>query len=183
MKIIIATPLYPPEISGTATYVKELAKHLSGKHEVIIVAYGHIPEKVNGVKIYTINKNRPIFIRLVAYTLSLWQIYRGVDIIYSQNGASVELPIIIVSIFTGIPIVFSISDIMAHERASRGGILGFIENLALKKSVSIVKNFPIKKPIIYPFEPKNKNEWDKYESSWTEHINSLEKIFKNGRKI
>ena len=59
----------------------------------------------------------------------------------------------------------------------------FIENLAIKKSVSVVKNIPMRKPMISPFEPRDENEWRQYETSWAEHVNYLEKIFKNGRKI
>ena len=34
MKILLATPLYPPEIGGPATYTKELAEQLKNKHNL-----------------------------------------------------------------------------------------------------------------------------------------------------
>src|SRR3989344_3161628 len=148
MKIILATPLYPPEISNTASYVKELAKILSSKHEIIVLTYGYMPEKVRGVRIYTINKNKPLPVRLFLYFLALWQISKGTDIIYAQNGASVELPIAIISMLRRIPVVLSFSDSEAYLRASQKGIMRFIENLVIKKSASVVKDVPVRKPII-----------------------------------
>ena len=130
MKIILATPLYPPEISNTASYVKELAKILSSKHEIIVLTYGYMPEKVRGVRIYTINKNKPLPVRLFLYFLALWQISKGTDIIYAQNGASVELPIAIISMLRRIPVVLSFSDSEAYLRASQKGIMRFIEKIA-----------------------------------------------------
>ena len=183
MKITLATPLYPPEISDAASYVKELAKILSSKHEIVVLTYGYMPEKVKGVRIYTINKNNPLPIRLFLYFLALWKTSKGADVIYAQNGASVELPITIISMLRKVPVVLSFSDSEAHLRTSQKGIMKLIENLAMKKSVSAVKSFPMRRPIISPFKPRDKNEWYQYETSWVEHVNYLEKLFKNGRKI
>jgi len=51
MKILIATPLYPPEIGGPATYAETLAKELPRcGDEVTVVSYGmvrHLPKLVS----------------------------------------------------------------------------------------------------------------------------------------
>lgn len=40
MKIVLATGIYPPDIGGPATYVRELARELTAdKHEVIVLTY------------------------------------------------------------------------------------------------------------------------------------------------
>ena len=44
MKILIATPLYPPEIGGPATYAETLAKELPRcGDEGAVVSYGIVP--------------------------------------------------------------------------------------------------------------------------------------------
>ncbi len=179
MKIVLATPIYPPEIAELAPYVKELAKQLSKNHKVTIVTYGCIPEKIEGVKIVTANKNQPLPIRLISYTLSLWKESKTADITLAQNGASVELPLVIISFLAHRPIILSIGDISAHERASRSLFLGLIEKFAVKRSKKIIYDMPKKRPIIYPFEERKEKEWNEYSSSWSEHLKNLEKIIKN----
>lgn len=183
MKIILATPLYPPEISYASFYVKELARALSNRHEIIVLTYGYIPEKVKNVKIYTVNKNSPFFIRIPLYFLFLWRISSGADVIYVQNGVSVELPAVIMSILKSTPLFLAISDMKAHLNTSKNQIMKFIENLARKQAILVVKNLPMKKPTISPFVSKNEKDWAQYEASWSDHINHLEDIFKNGKKL
>ena len=68
MKILIVTPLYPPDIAGHSAYVKELALRLREAHTVTILAYNHIPEKIEGVNIITIQKHLPTLVRLFLCT-------------------------------------------------------------------------------------------------------------------
>jgi hypothetical protein len=49
MKIVIATPIYPPELGGPATYTKELATRLANIHDITIVAFTNAPQPVSGV--------------------------------------------------------------------------------------------------------------------------------------
>src|SRR3989339_420082 len=67
VKIIIATPLFPPEIESIAIYAKELATRLKAKHQLRVLAYAGNWEEIPDLKIYSINKRQPIFFRLINY--------------------------------------------------------------------------------------------------------------------
>ena len=67
MKIILATPLYPPEIEDFATYVKELVKRLREKHKIVIVAYASAAEEITGVRLIAVSKHSPLIFRIFRY--------------------------------------------------------------------------------------------------------------------
>jgi len=117
MKIIIATPLYPPETAEPASYIKELAKHLSNKHEITIVAYANTSEKIKNTKLITINKRRPLFIRLIKYFIEIFKASRNADIIYIQNSLAVGFPAIIACFLRKMPIVIRFTEDEAWKRA------------------------------------------------------------------
>ena len=179
MKILIATPLYPPDIAEPAPYVKEVAKRLAGSHEVTIVTYGRLPEKVRGARIVAIDKYRPLPIRLIAYTLALWRAARKADIIYAQNGASVELPAGLVALLSRRPLIFRIGDKVAHEHAAKNSLLRSIERFAMRRARKIQEGAPKKRPVIFPFEETPKTEWDEYNKSWDVHLKELQNIFEH----
>lgn len=179
MRIILATPLYPPDVARPAPYVKELSKRLKEKHQVTIVAYGHLPEKVPGVRIVAVSKSRPLPMRLIAYTIALWRAARGADLIYAQNGTSVELPAGLVALFAGRPLVMCLGDTSAHERATKSNYLKKIEHFALNRARAVVTNLPPQRPEILPFEPMPETQLQAYEKSWGVHVETLEKIFKD----
>ena len=80
MKIVFATPIYPPEIGGPAVYSKKLGEGLVGRgHKVIIVSY-------SGLKKY------PQPLRIFLYFLRLFQKSFGCDSIYAFNLISCGLP-------------------------------------------------------------------------------------------
>ena len=72
MKIVIATPLYPPEIAESAIYSKKISELLTKEgNETTVITYTKIPEEIVGVKIISINKQMPLPIRLFVYTKKL----------------------------------------------------------------------------------------------------------------
>jgi len=177
MHIVIATPLYPPDIALPAPYVKELARRLAGSHQVTIVTYGKLPEKVPGVRIIAVPKNRMLPMRLVYYTFILWKAARSADVIYAQNGASVELPAGLVGFFANRPLVVGLSDASAHDRAAHKKRLGMVERFALGRATTTVMDMPLARPEILPFEPRPEAALDMYEKSWNVHLKELENIF------
>lgn len=119
MRIVLATPLYPPEIGGPATYTKELAERLRGKHEVVIVAYASTSERISGTTLHTVSKRRPLPIRLLKYFFTLFKAAKGADVIYVQNAMAAGLPAILVGKMRGIPVVLKFVGDEAWERASQ----------------------------------------------------------------
>jgi len=117
MKIIIATPLYPPEIETLASYVKELATRLKKYHEITIVAYASTAEKISGVKLITVSKHLPLLIRLFMYTFVLLKASKCADIIYAQNSATSGFASIIVQKLRKIPVIINFAEHEAWKRA------------------------------------------------------------------
>ncbi|MEA2701841.1 MAG: hypothetical protein QOE22_550 [Candidatus Parcubacteria bacterium] len=178
MKIVLATPLYPPDIAEPAPYAKELATRLAKTDEVIIVTYGHIPEDVDGVRMRAVSKQRPLPFRLIAYTFALLRTARDADILYMQNGPSVELPVAIASFFRRTPIVMRIGDEAAHTYARTRPQLQAIERFALRRAKEVVTDSPDPRPEILPFRDHPVAELDAFERSWETHIAGLRETFR-----
>ena len=83
MKIVIATPLYPPDIGGPATYSKVLAAELP-KHgfEVLVISFGRV-------------RHWPKVVRHLLYFFLVLKGAVGADIVFAQDPVSVGLPTMI----------------------------------------------------------------------------------------
>lgn len=80
MKILIATPLYPPDIGGPATYSKLLFDELPKRGvKVTILSFGEV-------------RKLPKIIRHIVYFFKLLKKARRVDIIFAQDTVSVGFP-------------------------------------------------------------------------------------------
>lgn len=170
MNIVLASALFPPDIAPPAPYVKELAARLAPRHTVTAVVYGRLPEQVAGARIIAVSKRRPLPLRLVSFTFALWRAARGADILYMENGASVELPALIVSWLTRTPVVVHFGDRAAKKYA--------YQNMLLRRARGTVADSPMERPEILPFAPRP--DMAAYERSWQEHLALLEKIFAYG---
>lgn len=126
MKIIVATPVYPPEISGPAYYIKELALKLRENHQVTIVAYASTSEKIDGTRLFTISKRRPIPIRLAKYFVTLYKASHDADVIYVQNAMAAGLPAILVGKIRKIPVVIKYLSDEGYSTGIRMSIQKFV---------------------------------------------------------
>lgn len=198
MKVLIVTPLYPPDIAGPAPYVKELAKRLSPSHEVTILAYGHLPEEVAGVRIVTIEKRDPGHIRLIRFTRALLRLMKQADVILLENGPSVELPLFWARILHSSKVILHLYDENALAHAVRSLWHRFLLNLAVLSAdrviahstespattrlISLKQGFvrdiprPLPRPEILPFAPRVESDWNEYEASWVLHQEALHTI-------
>lgn len=177
MKVVIASPLYPPDIAEPAPYVKELARRLSERHAVTIVTYGRYPENVPGVGIIAIDKRSILPIRLLRFIIALWKAAKDADVLYAINGPSVELPLSITAPFVDSVIIFRIGDQLAHRRAHEKASLGFLERHALSVAKKIITTSPDNRPFISPFDERNSAAFESYEQSWAVHIKEIESAF------
>ncbi len=178
MKILIATPLYPPDIAPSAQYVKELTKRLIEKgYSITIVAYARIPEKIQGAQILAVKKNRLLLLRIPAYFFTLWKAARATDIIYAQNGASVELPIALVSLIARTPIIIGISDKNAYKHATGNIILKSINNFIVNRARKTIADMPMERPEILPFGAQPADTQEIYRLSWENHMHALIQAF------
>src|SRR3989344_6122168 len=104
MKLVIATPLYPPEIGGPATYAKLLEDGLPGKGiEVELV-------KFSGVR------HLPKLVRHYIYYRRVLQAARGADAVLALDPVSVGLPAMKAAKKAGKPFVVKIVGDYAWEQ-------------------------------------------------------------------
>src|SRR5437660_22551 len=97
MKLLIATPLYPPEIGGPATYAKGLEDALcTDGHEVMIVNYGSV-------------MRFPIGIRQLIFFLKILKKISGSDAVIALDTLSIGLPAMFLATIFRIPGIIRIS--------------------------------------------------------------------------
>lgn len=104
MKIVIATPLYPPDVGGPATYAKALEDALpSHGVEVVLVSFHAV-------------RHLPKGIAHLVYAFKLFRASRGCDAILALDPASVGLPAAIIARLTRTPFVVKIVGDYAWEQ-------------------------------------------------------------------
>lgn len=182
MRIALLTTLYPPDIAEPAPYTKELARRLSAHYEVVVVTYGRLPEAVPNVRVITTDKRRPLPWRLVRFSIALWREARTADVWYAHNGASVELPAVLMSLLTRAPLIACMGDSRASERARRNFLYRVIERTFVRRAVAVVHDLPPARPEILPFETYPTQALAQWEEAWRKHCEELTAIFKNAQK-
>ncbi len=119
MKILLAAPLYPPDIGGPATYTKELAERLHAEHTLTVVAYADAPQPLPGTKLIAISKHQPMPVRLCKYFFAVYKASKDVDIIYAQNAMAAGLPAMLTGKLRRKPVVVKFVGDEAWERAAQ----------------------------------------------------------------
>ena len=104
MKVLIATPLYPPDIGGPATYSKKIADELP-KHgiDVDVLSFGDV-------------RHLPKIIRHVLY---FWKVFwrgRTADIIFAQDPVSVGVPAACAAFLLRKPLIIKVVGDYAWEQ-------------------------------------------------------------------
>lgn len=119
MKILLATPIYPPEIGGPATYIKELCERLHDQHDISVIAYTSIQNPLPKTTLFAISKYQPLPKRLLKFTLKLMKIAKGFDVVYVQNAMAAGLPVAIACTILRVPFVLKFVGDEAWERATQ----------------------------------------------------------------
>ena len=177
MKIVIVTPLYPPDIAAPAPYAKELAKRLSDEHAVTVVAYAEHPELLRNVTVITVSKRTPLPLRMWAFFLALNTALKTADVVLVENGTSVELPVFLASFGKHTPFIAHAGDTMALRSATRNPVRGIIASLFRTRSRAHLTNVPLPRPEILPFAPYPHEALSAYEESWQKHLSLLNNTF------
>lgn len=176
MKILLVTPLYPPDVAEPAPYSKECARRLSEKHEVVILTYGQIPEEILGVRIVTVSKQKTVAPRLLAFTRALMQEARKADVLYVENGPSVELPFLVAKLWSNRPYILHVGDVRARARSTQHVFLRLLRSAVEFKANSIITESPPPRPEILPFQEYPLLAFTTYENAWDSHIREIEQI-------
>jgi glycosyltransferase involved in cell wall biosynthesis len=121
MRIILATPIYPPEIGGPATYTRELATRLKTQEKITIVALADEGEKIEGVNLVLVAKKQGVLSRTIEYFSVLLREAKAADLIYVQNAVAAGLPAALVGALLKKPVVLKFVGDEAWERATQAG--------------------------------------------------------------
>ena len=126
MRLLIITPIFPPEIGGPATYTYELASRLKEKHDITIITFGDKLKPIEGVKIIGI----PLFKSNVAGSLKrqirlLIEVYRcasKTDFVYIQGPVVVGFIAVLVSRILNKPHAMKFVGDIPWEHARNSGV-------------------------------------------------------------
>src|SRR6185503_3676248 len=121
MRIVLATPLYPPEIGGPATYTKELATRLAKAEQITVVALADKAEVVEGVKLVLVAKSQGLLSRLAQFFFALLREGSRAQLIYVQNAVAAGLPAALAGMLLKKPVVLKFVGDEAWERATQAG--------------------------------------------------------------
>lgn len=124
MKLVIATPLYPPEIGGPATYAKLLADGLPGKGvEVELVKFSDV-------------RHLPKIIRHYAYYRRVLRAAQSADVVLALDPVSVGLPAMRAAKHARKPFIVKIVGDYAWEQGrQRFGITQTLDEFVRTKQV------------------------------------------------
>ncbi|MDO8408345.1 MAG: glycosyltransferase [bacterium] len=107
MRVVIATPLYPPEVGGPATYVRELEEGLPARGvEVELVKFGDV-------------RRLPKLLRHWAYYRLVLRAARKADLVLALDPVSVGLPAMYAARKLGKPFVVKIVGDYAWEQGQQ----------------------------------------------------------------
>src|SRR3989344_866162 len=105
MRIVVATPLYPPESGGPATYAKALEEELPKLGiEVSVVKYSDVRKR---------------FFRHLRYFLRVFRAAHGADIVYALDAVSVGFPAMLAAKLRRKPFVVKVVGDFAWEQGSQ----------------------------------------------------------------
>lgn len=120
--VLIATPLFPPEIGGPATYSKLLSEYLPEQGIVVRIA------KFADVR------HLPKIVRHLAFFFRVWSQARLCHLVYAQDPVSVGLPAMLAARLARKPYVLKIVGDYAWEQGvQRFGVTDLLDDFLQKK--------------------------------------------------
>ena len=128
MRILLATPLYPPDSGGPSTYAKMLMDELPKRGiEVTLVKFGDV-------------KHLPPGVRHFAYFFNCISHARRANIIYALDPVSVGLPAALAALVTGKKLLLRVPGDFAWEQGrQRFGVTDELDEFQTKKYSSRVE--------------------------------------------
>ena len=109
MKILISTPIFPPEIGGPATYTVEVARRFQERgHKIHIVTFTDVKPQIKDLEVTPVRVRYPIldtFLRQTRLFFTLLSSAKGMDLIYLQDPVVVGVASLLAGKFTGKPLV------------------------------------------------------------------------------
>lgn len=120
-KLVIATPIFPPESGGPGTYTCAIAEKLYPKYECVIITYSDAPSPLAHTRVIAIRKSQNLLFRWCKYTVALFRELRTADIVYAQNAVASGFPAVIAGMLLRKPVIIKMVGDEAWERATAAG--------------------------------------------------------------
>lgn len=175
MKILILTPLFPPDIGAPSSYVKTLLSQLT-EYDVTLLLYGYLPESAGNTNMVILDKRQPRAILLIKSFFTLLKFGRKADLVIINNGPSTELPAWAASFFLKTPMVLCQSDPLAIKSSSQG-IYSLIHSFCIKRMKKIhtlpENEYHYLKAEKLPFTSFNTTAETTRQQWWRQHILEL----------
>ncbi len=126
MKIVIATPLYPPDIGGPATYAPLLSKGLIERnHTIFLVKFGDV-------------RHLPKVIRHIVYFCSIYRKLKNADMVFALDPVSTGLPAYIAARVCRKPLVVDVVGDYAWEQGKqRFGVTASLDDFVNMRRVPL----------------------------------------------
>lgn len=177
MKILILSPLFPPDVGDPAEYVKELASRLPAADTTLLV-YGYLPETVTGTPVKAIDKRNRLFFRLAHFTFELLKASKNTELIIVNNAPSTELPALIVSLFRPQPMLLCISDSIAANASGRGiyGLVHILLKRRCKKIISLPTDHIYQRAELLPFATFDTTREAARQAWWQKHLTDIQSL-------
>ncbi|MDD3531274.1 MAG: glycosyltransferase family 4 protein [Candidatus Pacebacteria bacterium] len=127
MKLVIATPLYPPEIGGPATYSQLLSEELPSRNITVeLVKFGEV-------------RQLPKVLRHLAYFWKVFKVARRSDVVFALDPVSTGLPALLAARCARKPFIVKIVGDYAWEQGQqRFGITKTLDDFILTKQVPFI---------------------------------------------
>lgn len=122
MRLVIATPLYPPEIGGPATHTLFL-EHMLPAHDIEVetVPFAHV-------------RHWPKGLRHIQYAWRLWRAARRADVLFAQDTVSAGLPALLAARLARVPLLVRVPGDHAWEQGrQRFGVTDSLEEFQKKR--------------------------------------------------
>lgn len=129
-RLVIATPLYPPEPGGPATYAKALEEGMPGQGiEVTLVKFGSV-------------RRLPKIIRHIAYFIRVRRALKDADLVLALDPVSVGLPACLAAWSLGKPLVVKVVGDYAWEQGrQRFGVTEMLDTFVKTERAPFAVSF------------------------------------------
>jgi hypothetical protein len=172
MRVLVLTPLFPPDVAPSAVYVKTLLAKLQKQgHTITCIHYGEFPEQVAGVTFVSTKKSISRFGRLIRFGVALWR-HRQADVCLIENGPSVELPAAFLWPWLPTVCLYSQSDVDASHQSSF--LYRHLRQFFATHLPVITPNIPtLTPPLRHPLEAVDATREARYEADWQQHLTHI----------
>ena len=184
MKIVIAAPLFPPDIGGPATYTYNLAKGFAQQGiDVLVVTFGAAKNLLwertsQGFKKIEIPRQTNKIVNYFSYFSQILQNSRDVDVIYIHDIWSVGLPVFFANLFLRKKMILrlggdslwekaaqkydikvSLEDFYKQNQSRKLFFSRFLQDMILRKTAKIIFSCEFLKDIFLKYRkaPANKS--------------------------